>query len=97
MKADNELAVNLPVLFKSVKKWKYVKKTLEETKKTKAKWPQKKAKKKMFGGGLNPTPLTCKVITISIVPRHHVLNIFVKLIIFNIFAHEIVQVDAVWT
>ena len=73
------------------------KKTLEETKKTKAKWPQKKAKKKMFGGGLNPTPLTCKVITISIVPRHHVLNIFVKLIIFNIFAHEIVQVDAVWT
>ena len=31
MKADNELAVNLPVLFKSVKK------TLNETKKTKAK------------------------------------------------------------
>ena len=27
MKADNELAVNLPVLFKSVKKWKYVKNT----------------------------------------------------------------------
>ena len=51
----------------------------------------------MFGGGLNPTPLTCKVIAISIVPRHHVLNIYVKLIIFNIFAHEIVQVDAVWT
>ena len=51
----------------------------------------------MFGGGLNPTPLTCKVITISIVPRHQVLNICVKLIIFNIFAHEIVQVDAVWT
>ena len=76
---------------------KICKKTLEETKKTKAKWPQKKAKKKMFGGGLNPTPLTCKVIAISIVPRHHVLNIFVKLIIFNIFAHEIVQVDAVWT
>ena len=49
----------------------------------------------MFGGGLNPTPLTCKVITISIVPRHQVLNICVKSIIFNIFAHEIVQVDAV--
>ena len=56
---------------------------------------KKSKKKKMFGGGLNPTPLTCKVIAISIVPRHHVLNIFVKLIIFNIFAHEIVQVDAV--
>ena len=96
MKADNELAVNLPVLFKSVKKW-ICKKTLNETKKTKAKWPQKKSKKKMFGGGLNPTPLTCKVIAISIVPRHQVLNICVKLIIFNIFAHEILQVDAVWT
>lgn len=77
---------------------KICKKTLEETEKTKAKWPQKKAKKKkLFGVGLNPTPLTCKVIAISIVSRHHVLNIFVKLIIFNIFAHEIVQVDAVWT
>ena len=26
MKANNELVVSLPVLFKSVKKWKYVKK-----------------------------------------------------------------------
>ena len=49
MKADNELAVNLPVLFKSVKKW-ICKKTLNETKKTKAKWPQKKARKKCLMG-----------------------------------------------
>ena len=54
-------------------------------------------KKQMFGGSQNPRPLTCKVIAISIVPPHQVLNICVKLIIFNIFAHEILQVDAVWT
>ena len=38
MKADNELAVNLPVLFiKVCQKMKICKKTLEETEKTKAK------------------------------------------------------------
>ena len=43
----------------------------------------------------NPGPLTCKVITLSIVPRHQLLNVHVKLILFNVFAHEILRVDAV--
>ena len=43
----------------------------------------------------NPWPLTCKVITLSVAPWHQLLNMHVKLILFNVFAHEILWVDAV--
>ena len=46
--------------------------------------------------GVNARPFSCKIIAISIVPRHQVLNLRVKFIVFNIFAHEILPVDAVW-
>ena len=37
MKADNEPAISLPVLFKSVKKWKYVLRKKQKNKRTKKK------------------------------------------------------------
>ena len=43
----------------------------------------------------NPGPLTCKVIALSIATRHRMLNVHVKLIMFNVFAHEILPVNAV--
>ena len=56
----------------------------------------KKKKKKHFQQReLNPRPPAWKVNMLSIVPRHLVLKISVKLIIFNTFAHEILLVDAV--
>ena len=48
----------------------------------------------------NPGPLTCKVNVLSIAPRQLIFITtitFVKLIIFNTFAHEILPVDAVWS
>ena len=48
MKADVELAISLPVYFKSVKKWTYV----IRKKKTKQKW--KKRKKKFSTAGVEP-------------------------------------------
>ena len=53
MKADNELAVNLPVLFKSVKKWKYVKKQYKKLRKQKQN-DHKKSKKKNVWWGSKP-------------------------------------------
>ena len=47
MKANNELAIRLPVQFKSVKKWKYVWKKLI-TKPGKIKQNDQKKKKKKF-------------------------------------------------
>ena len=46
---------------------------------------------------LNPGPLTCNVVTLSIAPLHQLLNLHVKLILFNVFAYEILRVDAVWS
>ena len=88
MKADNDLAINLPVLFESVKNENnYVKKNYDKIKKTKAKRPKKG--RKFVWWELNPRPLTCKVIVMSIAPRHQMLHSCDKLIIFNVFAHEI--------
>ena len=39
---------------------------------------------------------TCQVIAMCIAPRHQWLHICVKLISFNVFAHKILPVDAVW-
>ena len=43
--------------------------------------------------GVEPRPLTWQVDALSIVPRQQVLSIDVKLIIFNVFAHEILPAD----
>ena len=67
----------------------YEKKNLQQQK------DQKKEKKHFQQRELNPRPPAWKVNMLSIVPRHLVLKIFVKLIIFNTFAHEILLVDAV--
>ena len=61
---------------------------------TKTKRPKRK-EKNFPRQELNPGPLTCKVITLSIAPRHQLLNVHVKLILFNVFAHEILRVDAI--
>ena len=66
----------------------------KKNKKTKTKQPKRK-EKNFLQRELNPGPLTCKVITLSIVPQHQLLNMRVKLILFNVFAHEILRVDAV--
>ena len=56
---------------------------------------QNKKKGKNFPpAGVEPQPLTCKVDALSIVPRQQVSSIDVKLVIFNVFAHEIVPADA---
>ena len=41
--------------------------------------------------------ITCKVNALFIAPRLLILNIDDKLIMFKIFAHEILPVDAVWS
>ena len=46
---------------------------------------------------LNPGPLTCEVIALFIVPQHQLFNVYIKLIMFNVFVHEILLVDAVWS
>ena len=72
MKADNELAIGLPVYFNSVKKWKYIYiyKEIQQ--------PRKKEKK------LNSRPWTCKGNVKSIGPRQLILKMVVKLIILYI-------------
>ena len=76
MKADNELAISLPVYFKPVKKRKHVLKKQND---------QEKRKKSFRRRESNPKPLTCKGNAISIAPRQPLLIIGVKLIILNIF------------
>ena len=44
---------------------------------------------------LNPGPLTCEVIALFIVPQHQLFNVYIKLIMLNVFVHEILLVDAV--
>ena len=57
-----------------------------------------KRKEKIFlQQELSPRPLTCKVDALSIAPQQQVLSIDVKLIIFNVFAHEILPADALWS
>ena len=92
IKADNEPAISLPVYFKMVKKWKYV---LPKTKQNKTKGP--KRKESFQGWEWNPEPLTCEVSVLSNVPRQLTLSIFIKIIMLNTFAHEIVPVNAVWS
>ena len=55
---------------------------------------QNKKKGNLNFPALSPRPLTCKVDALSIAPRQQVLSIDVKLIIFNVFAHEILPADA---
>ena len=76
MKADNELAISLPVYFKPVKKWKHVLKKQND---------QEKRKKSFRRRESNPKPLTCKGNALSIAPRQPLLIIGVKLIMLNIF------------
>jgi len=56
---------------------------------------QKEKRKNFPRRKSNPGPLTRKVIALSIAPRHQTLNVHVKFIMFNAFAHEILPVDAV--
>ena len=66
----------------------------KRNKKTKTKQPKRK-EKNFPRQESNPGPLTCKVIALSIAPRHQLVNMLVKLILLNIFAHEILRVDVV--
>ena len=70
-------------------------KTKQNIKQSKTKKTKTKRKEKIFlHQELSPRPLTCKVEALSIAPRQQVLSIDVKLIIFNVFAHEILPADA---
>ena len=70
-------------------------KTKQNIKQSKTKKTKTKRKEKIFlQQELSPRPLTCKVEALSIAPRQQVLSIDVKLIIFNVFAHEILPADA---
>ena len=91
MTADNELAISLPVYFKSVKKWKYVLRKRQN----KTKLP--KQEKRLLRREANLGPSMSKVNALSIAPRQLMLIGSVKVIMFNIFAHEILPVDAVWS
>ena len=66
-----------------------------KAKQRKQKQNDEKQKKKFPRRELNPGPLTCNVVTLSIAPLHQMLNLHVKVILFNVFAHEILRVDAV--
>ena len=69
-------------------------KTLNKANLTKQKRNDQNKKKGKNFPALSPRPLTCKVDALSIAPRQQVLSIDVKLIIFNVFAHEILPADA---
>jgi len=56
-----------------------------------------KEKDQFQGRESNPGPLTCKVNTLSNVPWQLTLSIFIKIIMLNTFAYEILPVDAVWS
>ena len=74
----------------------FKKKTKQNIKQSKT--TKTKRKEKIFlQQELSPRPLTCKVDALSIAPRQQVLSIDVKLIIFNVFAHEILPADALWS
>ena len=81
----------------NLKKKKNIRK-LNKTKKTKAKRPKKNRKNKnFFRRESNPRPLTYKVNALTTAPRHQMLNIDVKVIIFNVFVCEILPVDTAWS
>ena len=72
MKADVELAITLPVYFKSVKKWRYV---LRKKNKTRLK---KKGKKSFSQQESNPGPSMYKVNALPIAPGQLMLHSVVK-------------------
>ena len=72
MKADVELAISLPVYFKSVKKWTYV---IRKKKQNKSK---KKGKKSFPQQESNPGPLMCKVNALPFAPGQLMLHSVVK-------------------
>ena len=72
MKADVELAITLPVYFKSVKKWRYV---LRKKKQNKTK---KKGKKSFSQQESNPGPSMYKVNALPIAPGQLMLHSVVK-------------------
>ena len=72
MKADVELAITLPVYFKSVKKWRYV---LRKKKQNKTK---KKGKKSFSQQGSNPGPSMYKVNELPIASGQLMLHSVVK-------------------
>ena len=72
MKADVELAITLPVYFKSVKKWRYV---LRKRNKTRLK---KKGKKSFSQQESNPGPSMYKVNALPIAPGQLMLHSIVK-------------------
>ena len=72
MKADVELAITLPVYFKSVKKWRYV---LRKKKQNKTK---KKGKKSFSKQESNPGPSMYKVNALPIAPGQLMLHSVVK-------------------
>ena len=72
MKADVELAISLPVYFKSVKKWTYV---IRKKKQNKSK---KKGKKSFPQQESNPGPSMYKVNALPIAPGQLMLHSVVK-------------------
>ena len=75
----------------------------KQNKENKSKMTEKKKGKKLNPAGSRTPMIPCGlcmtfsvlIIALNIAPRHHVLNVHVKSIIFNGFAHEILPVDAV--
>ena len=75
----------------------------KQNKENKSKMTEKKKGKKLNPAGSRTPMIPCGlcmtfsalIIALYIAPRNHVLNVHVKSIIFNGFAHEILPVDAV--